>query len=409
MASEVLKLKTEYKEAIGRADAIRKKYNNSVDDMPEDEAKQFDAYLEESDAINVKLERAIRSEKAFAVADEPETEMTHAVTKGSGSTQVAELQVKAFNSYLKAGPRDPEFLSAMDSLKALQSDLDTQGGYLVAPQLFVEQLLKNVDDFVFMRKLGTVMQLQKAESLGVPTLDTDLNDADWTTELATGNEDTVMRFGKRELHPHPFAKRVRISNTLLRQALMDPEAIVRQRLVYKFAVTQEKAFLTGSGQGQPLGVFTANAAGISTGRDVTSSSSTSITGDVLIDAVYNLREQWRKGAKWIFHRDALKQIRKLKDGNGQYLWQPGLANGEPGTICDLQFFSSEFAPNTFTSGLYVGILGDFSTYWIAEAMDLSIQVVKELYAESNLTGYICRADADGMPVLEQAWSRIKLG
>jgi len=70
---------------------------------------------------------------------------------------------------------------------------------------------------------------------------------------------------------------------------------------------------------------------------------------------------------------------------------------------------SEYAPNTFTTGLYVGILGDFSNYWIADAVDMQVQVLKELYAETNQTGYIGRLDTDGMPVLAEAFARVKLG
>ena len=75
--------------------------------------------------------------------------------------------------------------------------------------------------------------------LGAPTLDSDPADADWTSELQTGSEDTAMAFGKRNLYPQPLAKRIKLSNQLLRQAMIGPEALVIERLGYKFAVTQE--------------------------------------------------------------------------------------------------------------------------------------------------------------------------
>jgi HK97 family phage major capsid protein len=70
---------------------------------------------------------------------------------------------------------------------------------------------------------------------------------------------------------------------------------------------------------------------------------------------------------------------------------------------------SEYAPSTMTSALYVGILGDFSQYWIADALDMQIQRLVELYAETNQTGFIGRMESDGMPVLEEAFVRVKLG
>ena len=132
-----------------------------------------------------------------------------------------------------------------------------------------------------MRGKATKYRVATAASLGVVTLDTDLDDADWTTELATGGEDNALKFGRRELHPNPVAKRIKISNKLLRSAVMSIEGIVNDRMGYKFGVTQEKAFLTGSGAKQPLGVFTASAAGISTGRDVS-------TGNTGTDSLFDL-------------------------------------------------------------------------------------------------------------------------
>lgn len=318
-------------------------------------------------------------------------------------TATAEYRA-AYNNYLVHGFGD----MPSDERRALQADVDTSGGYLQAPVTMVAELLKFVDNAVFIRQKASVFQANGAKSLGVVSLDTDPDDFDWTTELGTGNEDSAMAFGKRELSPHPLAKRIKISNTLLRVATMPAESIVTQRLGYKAAVTQEKGFMTGTGVQQPLGVFTASSYGISTGRDVsTDNTTTSITADGLINAKFNLKAQYQATAEWIFHRDAVKQIRKLKDGNGQYIWAPGL-NGMPNTILDRPYTMSEYAPNTFTTGLYVGLIGDFRFYWIADNLSLTIQRLVELYAATNQTGFIGRVETDGMPVLEEAFSRVKL-
>ena len=104
-----------------------------------------------------------------------------------------------------------------------------------------------------------MIPVQKAASLGVPVLQARPDDADWTMELKTGSADKAMSFGQRELHPHPAAKRILISTFLLNNAVLPVDQIVRDQLAYRFGITQEKAFLTGSGSGQPLGVFTASA------------------------------------------------------------------------------------------------------------------------------------------------------
>lgn len=319
-------------------------------------------------------------------------------------TLVEGVQKRAFCRFLIDGVRGlPD-----TELRSLQMGQGTQGGYVVAPQVFVNSLIQAVDDLVFIRGLATKYQLDNAHSLGFPSLDTDLDDSDWTTELATGSEDTSLKLGKREFKTNPFAKRIKISRTLLRNSSI--EQIVTQRLAYKFAITQEKAFLTGSGHNRPLGVFVATPQGISTSRDVaTDNTSTAITADGLINAKYALKGQYWGQAQWMFHRDAMKMIRKLKDGNNQYLWTPGLQINDANQILGNPIAMSEYVPNTFTTGQYVGILGDFRHYWIADSLTLEVTRLDELYAENNQVGYIGRQESDGMPVLEEAFVRVKLG
>src|ERR1700675_575725 len=283
-----------------------------------------------------------------------------------------------------------------DELRNLQVDLDTAGGFLVTPQQFAAEIIAIVDNQVFLRQLATVMTLTSATTLGIPTRDVDIADSDWTSELNTGNEDALLGFGKRELMPHPLAKRIRVSNKLLRAGALDVESIVRDRLAYKFAVTQEKAFILGNGVQQPMGfmVPTSLGIGISTARDVATGTAGAITADGLITSKYTLKPQYWKNARWGFHRLAIAAIRKLKDSNGQYLWNPSgigqasLVAGQADAILDLPFFVSEYMPATLTTGLYYGILGDFSFYWIAEALSMQLQRLVELYAVSNQTGYI---------------------
>jgi HK97 family phage major capsid protein len=307
----------------------------------------------------------------------------------------------AFGRYLRNGTITPE-------LRALQADSDIYGGYLVTPIQFVDRLIKAVDDAVYIRQWATVITVPNADSLGVPSLDNDPADATWTTELATGDEDSTMSFGNRNLHPHPLAKRIKLSRKLLAK-VPDAEALVRDRLAYKFGITWEKAGMTGSGAGEPLGVFTASSNGISTGRDVsTGNTTTSIQFDGLIEAKYTLKQQYWASARWLFHRDGGKQIAKLKDGNGQYLWRESVRVGEPDRVLGLPVFFSEYAPNTFTTGLYVGILGAFQHFWIADAMTFEVQRLVELYAATNQVGLIGRLESDGMPVLEEAFVRVKL-
>jgi HK97 family phage major capsid protein len=299
--------------------------------------------------------------------------------------------------------------------RSLQADSDTEGGYLLAPQTVAAILLEGMQNETFMRQIAHVETITSAESLGVVSLDADLDDANWTQELTQTTVDEALRLGKRELKPNPLTKETKLSRTLVRKTTGRAEDLVLGRLAYKFGTTAENAYLNGSGAGQPLGVFTASSQGISTGRDVsTDATATNVTADHLIECKHTLKGQYWPRARWIFHRDCVKKVRKLKDGNDQYLWQPGIGTGSnlqggiPNTILDTPYLMSEYAPNTFTASQYVGILGDFEYYWIVDALQLEIQVLNELYARTNQFGYIGRLESDGMPVLEEAFVRVKL-
>ena len=369
-------------------------------DFSAEEQTNYDAIFAEIE----KIDKTVQNIRKLGAADSAEYRseaVKPEVTMANPATQVEDRTDKAFRNYLSTGAVAPE-------LRALQADADVSGGYMTTPQQFVNTLIKAVDDMVFIREWATKNTVTNAQSLGMPYLAADPSDAGWTSELLIGAEDSTMTFGKRELNPKPLAKYIKVSNKLLRLS-PDVERLVLDRLAYKFAITYEKAGMTGSGANEPLGVFTASADGISTGRDVsTGNTTTSIQTDGLLEAKYTLKGAYWPSAKWLFHRSAIKQIAKLQDDTGRYLWQPAVTLGAPDMLFGVPVFTSEYAPSTFTTGLYVGIIGDFKFYHIADALSFSIQRLNELYAATNQTGFIGRLESDGMPVLEEAFVRVKL-
>jgi HK97 family phage major capsid protein len=429
-----LKIVTEARKLIDKAGAEKRS-------MTAEENGQFDSAMTEADVLKAQIDRLEQLEGEERQINASAGRKTDPERPGAGNPGDAEARDQPLKLEFRAQPGSakryeevqipagtpawkrgqPAYRSAYDKWLAhgerqlsadeyrdLQADSDVAGGFLNTPIQMVQMLLKFVDNAVYIRQKASVFQVPTATSLGVPTLDADIDDASWTAELATGGADTGMAFGKRELRPYPLAKRIKISNKLLRTAILGPEAIVRDRLAYKFGIAQEKGFMTGTGAEQPLGLFTASANGITTARDVTCGTTTAITADGLIDTKFSVKAQYQKSGEWVLHRDGLKQTRKLKDGNGQYLWQAGLASGQPDTILDRPYTMSEYAPNTFTTGLYVALFGDLSFYWIADALNMQVQRLAELYAETNQIGFIGRLESDGQPVLAEAFARGKL-
>lgn len=354
-----------------------------------------------------------------AADDEPQSKVEEEMTRRFGvrgkyiarqmpGNQLATRSYsKAFIRYLTK-PKDGAF--TVEEQRSLSVGTNSEGGYTVPPEEFLLELLKTVDDQAVIRGLARTFMVSNAQSLGVPTLSADPADPDWTSELATGSEDSTMAFGKRELRPYPLAKRLKVSDKLLRASPLGMESIVRDRLAYKVAIAHSKAFNTGDSVNKPLGLYTADANGISTSRDTDVSTSNEIDPDKLIAARYNLRPGYWPNAKWHLHRNILARIRKLKIGSAanEYVWQPGLQVGAPSTLLDFPYAIDEYAPSATTgTGIYIAILGDFSYYWVVDAMTVALRRLDELYAETNQVGFIIRMETDAQPVLEDAFVRCK--
>lgn len=366
-------------------------------ELTAEERTQYDKIFEEARTLGDKIQREQElreEERRLAEAGRLEPE--------GKKENPEERKLKAFRNFLVTG-NAAEY-------RALANDTDASGGFLHAAEQFIARLIKGLDNQVFVRRYATILPVTSSDTLGAPVLTADLSDPTWTTEIAAPSEDSTMAFGRRSLHPEQLSKLIKISMKLLRTSALPIENLVADRLAYKFAVAQENAFLNGDGDGEPLGIFTASDDGIPTARDVsTGNSATALTADGLINAKFALKAQYRNGCRWIFHRDAVKMISKLKDGEGQYLWRPGMLMNEPDMLLGHPVDESEYVPNTFTEGLYVGALCNWSNYWIAELQGVELQRLVELYAGTSQIGFIGRMYADGAPVLAESFVRVKLG
>lgn len=411
-----------------RAKALREKRGRMVSDMRQiietAQKEKRDMTAEELakhreifaavDSARVELEaeeRTIEAERQLAAVAGAEAERARAASGEGDPTKVVERHNTpeyraAFRHWLVYGRQGLN----LEEIRALQFTGGGTGENTRAPEQFITDLIKKIDDTLWIRTLATMHRLDGARSMGAPSLDNDPADADWTTELATGTEDATMSFGKRLMTPNPLAKLLRVSNDLLRFSALDIEGLVTSRLAYKFAVTLEKAYMTGSGTLQPLGLFVASANGIPVARDVPTGANIAagVTFDGIISALYKLKPGYQRNASWIFHRDMVAQVSKLKDTTGAYLWNVSRVAGEPDRILGKPLLQSEFAPNAAIANGYVGMVGDFSYYWIVDSMDFVLQRLVELYAATNQTGFIGRLFSDGAPVLAEAFSRLQL-
>lgn len=381
---------------------------------------EFQRHMDAADKAKQEYEDLERLEAAERSLDAPESRVSSPIAdphaNGKNKAQVRTLaEYKAspeyravFANFLVTGQLN--YGAVPQEFRDTILGTDAKGGYLSTPTQLANELVKQVDDAVFIRGLATVAKLTEAKALGVPQLGTRMADANWTTEVQGVTEDTTMGFARRDLSPNLLSKLAKVSIRTLYGA-SNVETIIMNELAYKNAITEEKAYLTGDGSGKPLGVFTASANGVPSSRDVSAgNSATAIGADNVIAMKYALKAGYRSdpSCRWIWSRPAIQALMTLTDSEDRYLWQPSLVAEQPDRLLNIPVAESEYVPATFTTGLYVGILGAFRYYWIAEVADLQIQRLVERYAETNEVGFISRRYLDGAPVLGEAFVRSKL-
>ena len=134
---------------------------------------------------------------------------------------------------------------------------------------------------------------------------------------------------------------------------------------------------------------------------MTAASATAITADEIIDLYYSLNAPYRKNAVWVLNDSTVKAIRKLKDANGNYLWQSSLIADAPDTLLGRPVYTSAYMP-AIETGKKVIAFGDFGYYWIADRQGRSFKRLNELYAATGQVGYIASQRVDGKLILPEA-------
>lgn len=312
-------------------------------------------------------------------------------------------RMAAFRDYLRAGVAG---MSA-EARAALVVDGDGASAAALAPQELVNQILTPArSDLNLLSKVYTV-HLSKAAGIGVPYEAADADDAEWTTEVpASITDESSLSYAKRELGAHALVKLVTISDKALKTNAFNLESIIGDKIRCKMQAAFENAIINGSGDGQPLGLFTASASGLPADNDFTAASATALAADDIVKAKRSLKSAYRSRASWLFHPDTVTKLLLLKDKNDQYLWRSGLTVSDPDILDGAPVIESDFVPSTMTSGLYVGMFADFSRYWMTMVDSIAITRLTEKYYPS--VGFSALAYADGQPVMAEAFTRIKM-
>ena len=296
----------------------------------------------------------------------------------------------------KTGRASDEYKAAMTNAlrsnfreisNVMQEGVAADGGYLV-PDEWDANIVTALEEENIMRKLAGVIKTSGDHKIpiwaGKPA-------AAWVDE-GEKIEFGDAKFEQKTLDAYKLAVAVKVTDELLQDNAYGLESNINGVFASATANAEEDKFLNGDGVNGPTGVFDDTNGGM---VSVTSTAK-NITSDNIVDLIYSLKRPYRKNAVFIMHDSVIAAVRKLKDGNGAFMWQPSLAAGEPATLGGYKVYTSAFAPKDKIA------FGDFSYYKIGDRGTRSIKRLGERFADEGMVGFIMQERVDGMLTLREA-------
>jgi len=288
-------------------------------------------------------------------------------------------------------------LSAMRSnfrnvSNVLQEGVDSDGGYLV-PEEYDHRLIDVLEEENIMRRLGTKIVTSGQHKINIAA---SKPAAAWIEEGGTLTFGDAT-FDQIYLDAHKLHVAIKVTEELLYDSAFNLENYIITMFGKALANAEEDAFLNGDGTGKPTGIFAATGGG-----NVQNSLTAALKSDDLLDFVYGLKRPYRKNASFIMNDATLASIRKLKDNNGAYIWQPSYQAGEPDRVLGYAVNTSAYAPKNAIS------FGDYSYYNIGDRGTRSFAELRELFAGNGMVGFVAKERVDGKLVLPEAVQILKL-
>ncbi|MDV5977893.1 phage major capsid protein [Streptococcus canis] len=355
--------------------------------ISEADSKKYEAMEQEVVDLGKEIDRLERQERLDKeLSKATSTAILSQPTQGQedGKTGTA---TSVYNQTFWKNVRQKNFFDVENTLNIGQ---DGQGGYLV-PDEYENRLIKALEEENILRKLATIIKTSNGERK-IPVV-TGHGTAAWMDENGAYPE-SEETFGQVTLGAYKVGTAIKISEELIHDSVFDVESYMAEEFARRIGSKEEEAFLIGDGSGKPTGVFHTVTEGVTTAGNT-------ITFDDVMDLYHSLKSPYRKNAVWILNDSTVKALRKLKDNNGNYIWQPSVQAGVPDMILNRPYYTSSYAPE-IASGQKVLAFGDFSYYWISDRQGRSFKRLNELYATSGQVGFLGSQHVDGKLVLPEA-------
>jgi HK97 family phage major capsid protein len=283
---------------------------------------------------------------------------------------------------------------SFDVQNALQVGTESEGGYLV-PDEFERTLVEALEEENVFRQIANVITTSSGDRK-IPVV-ASKGTASWVDEEGQIPESDDS-FAQVSIGAYKLATMIKVSEELLNDSVFNLEQYIARELARRIGAKEEEAFFIGDGSGKPTGILANNGGGE---VRVTAASAAAITLDEIMDLFYSLKSPYRRNAVFIMNDSTVKAIRKLKDNNGQYLWQPSVTAGTPDTILNRPVRTSAYMP-AIAAGAKTIVFGDFSYYWVADRQGRVFKRLNELYAATGQVGFMATQRVDGKLVLAEA-------
>jgi HK97 family phage major capsid protein len=357
----------------------------------------------EDDAVYTKMEAEItdlgreisRLERQEAFAAELNKPLSKPITsKPEATAKNEETTGRKSEAYKTAFWNHARMKVTPEIANALQVGVDSEGGFLV-PDEFENTLIEALSDGNVVRSISHQFTTNSGAHK-IPIV-TSKGIANWVDEEGTINESDDS-FSQQLIGAHKVATLIKVSTELLNDSAFNLEQYFTREFTRRIGAAEENAFINGNGTSKPTGILNATG-GAEVG--VTTANATAITADELIDLFFSLKAPYRKNAVWLLNDSTMKHIRKLKDGNGQYLWQPSLHESGFDTILGKRIYTSAYVPDV-AAGAKTVAFGDFGFYWIGDRQGITFQRLNELYATNGQIGFLASKRVDGKLILPEA-------
>lgn len=351
--------------------------------LSEEDGKTYDKMEAEIIALGKEIQRLERQAEIDAELNEPTSQPV--LNNPNAKTDRASDEYK--NAMLNAFRTNFRQVSNI-----LQEGVDGDGGYLV-PVEYDKRLIESLHEENIMRKLGTTIKTNGEHKINIAATKTA---AVWIEEgkpITFGDATFEQIF----LDAHKVGAAIKITEELLYDSAFPLENYILKMFGQAISDEEEDKFFNGNGTTQPTGLFHATKGG-----QIAGTLTTALKSDDMLDLVYTLKRPYRKNAAFIMNDRTLLGLRKLKDNNGAYIWQPPYQAGEPDRVLGYPVYTSAFVPENSIA------FGDYKYYNIGDRGSRSFKPLTELFAGEGMIGFMMKERVDGILVLSEAVQIMKL-